>query len=234
MYFTLQNIFVEFTVVLRHRSLEYCLKWESPMYPRRSPRLPKASKKSPKINPNSDEDVFQGGLKGKKQRTGQRRTRSDDGKVNAGERGRDIIDIINSTYEADHVAEENEATFVEFADKGLDESDVDCHSVNSSIASGPSLSYSGRPTQDRCPACQKLFQKASRMKAPIKKKVFDYGECTDWDENVTSVCQNLVKKNKMILQTKVCIFLYILKVITFICIQCVSEIILNILYIKLY
>lgn len=174
-----EYLFDRVTVDLCHRSLEYCLKWESPMYPRRSSRLPKASKKSPKRNPSSDEDVFQRRLKGKRQRTGQRRTKSVNGVVNADERGRDIIDIINGTHEAEHVAEEDEGAFVEVADKGVDESDEDCCSVTSSVASGPSLSYYARPTHGQCSACQKLYQKARSMKAAIKNKLLDNGECTD-------------------------------------------------------
>lgn len=136
------------------------------MYPRR----PKS-----KRNPSSDKDVFQRRLEGKRQR----RTRSVDGLVNAQETGHDIIDIINSTHEAEHVAMEDGATFVEIADKGVDESDDDCHSVPSSVASGPSLSYYTRPTQEWCSSCQELYQKARGLKAVIKNKVLDNGECTD-------------------------------------------------------
>lgn len=146
---------------------------------RRSSRLPKASKKGPERNPSPDEEVIQRRLGGKRQRTGVRRTKSGDGIVNADKRGRDIIDIINSTHETEHVAEEDEGAIVEVADKGVDESDEDCASVTSSVASGPSLSYHARLSQSRCAACQKLYQKARRMKAPIKNKLLDNGECTD-------------------------------------------------------
>lgn len=167
------------------------------MYPRRSSRLSKASKKSPERNPSSDEEVIQRRPRGRRQTTGKsRKSRSGDGMVNADQRKRDVIDIINSTHGAEHLAKEDKEKSVEVADRGVDESDEDWCSVTSSVTSGPSLSYHARPTQDRCSVCQKLYQKARRMKAPLKNKPLDHGEWPVWDENVTSVWGNLIHLEK--------------------------------------
>ncbi|XP_045907224.1 uncharacterized protein si:ch211-227n13.3 isoform X2 [Micropterus dolomieu] len=162
-----------------YRSFEYCLKWERPMFRRRSSRLPKISKKSPERSPSPNEEVIQRRLKGKRHRTGLKKAEASDSVVNTDDgRVRDILDIINSTHDAKLVAEEDEVKFVEVADKGVDVSDEDSVSVTSSIASGPSLLYNGaskkpRPSQGLCSACRKLYQKAKKMKAPIKNKLLD-------------------------------------------------------------
>ncbi|XP_044074946.1 uncharacterized protein si:ch211-227n13.3 isoform X2 [Siniperca chuatsi] len=149
------------------------------MYQRRSSRLLKASKKSPQRSPSPNEDVIQRRFRGKRQRTGLREAEAGDSAVNTvGGWHRDILDIINSTHDAKRVAEEDEVKFVEVADKGVDESDEDCASVTSSIASGPSLLYNTttkkpRPSQGLCSACRTLYQKAKKMKAPIKNKLLD-------------------------------------------------------------
>ncbi|GLD51375.1 uncharacterized protein AKAME5_000444600 [Lates japonicus] len=161
-----------------YRSFEYRLKWKGPMYPRRSSRLPQASKKSPQRSPSPNEEVIQRKLRGKRRGAWQRKTKADEGVVNTDKRSkRDIIDIINDTRDAS-VAEKDEGKFVAIADKGVDESDDDCCSVNSSIASGPSLlphtsPRKQRPAQGLCSACQKLYQRAKKMKAPIKNKLLD-------------------------------------------------------------
>ncbi|XP_018532971.1 uncharacterized protein si:ch211-227n13.3 isoform X2 [Lates calcarifer] len=159
-----------------YRSFEYCLKWKGPMYLRRSSRLPQASKKSPQRSPSPHEEVIQRKLRGKRRGTWQRKTEADEGVVNTDKKSkRDIIDIINDTRDAS-VAEKDEGKFVEIADKGVDESDDDCCSVNSSIASGPSLlphTSKQRPAQGLCSACHKLYQRAKKMKAPIKNKLLN-------------------------------------------------------------
>ncbi|XP_035525938.1 uncharacterized protein si:ch211-227n13.3 [Morone saxatilis] len=154
-----------------YRSFQYCVKWERPMSPRRSSRLTKASKKSPQRSPSPNEEVTQGRLGGKRQRIGLRKTKASD---SAGS-DRDIIDIIDSTDDAEHV-EEDEGQFVEVADEGVEESDD--QSVTSSIASGPSLRHNdtpktARPSQGVCSACRKLYQKAKKIKTPLKNKLSD-------------------------------------------------------------
>ncbi|XP_022610600.1 uncharacterized protein LOC111228809 isoform X2 [Seriola dumerili] len=149
------------------------------MNPRRSSRLPKAAKKSPQRSPSPNEEGIQRKLRSKKQRTGQRKTEAGDGVINTDEgSNRDIIDIINYTHDVKCVAEEDEGKFVEIADKGVDESDEDCASVTSSVASGPSVLYhttskKRRRPRDLCSACQKLYQRAKKMKAQIKNKLLD-------------------------------------------------------------
>ncbi|KAF3699000.1 hypothetical protein EXN66_Car014687 [Channa argus] len=161
------------TTVQYYKLFKYSLKWISPMYTRRSSRQPKGPKKSPERNPSPDEDVIQRKFKGKRQGTALRKSKGADGIENTDGRNCDIIEFIDTTHEAELVVEEDEGRFVEVADKGVDESDEDCVSVTSSIASGPSLSYHSTSSQVRCSACQKLYQKARRMKATTKNKLLD-------------------------------------------------------------
>ncbi|XP_035027403.1 uncharacterized protein si:ch211-227n13.3 isoform X1 [Hippoglossus stenolepis] len=157
-----------------YRSFEYCLKWEESMYTTRSSRIKKASKKSSQRSPSPNEEDIQRKLRGKKR---QKKTEAGDGAVNTIKlSNRDLIDIINDTNDAKSLAEEVEGKSVEVADKAVDESDED--SVSSSIASGPSTFC---PTnlkrwsslQSLCSACQKLYQRAEKMKTPIKDKLLD-------------------------------------------------------------
>lgn len=162
-----------------YRCFEYCVKWEIPMYPRRSSSSAKSSKKRPQRSPSTKKNIP---LKSrdKRQRTGLRKTKVDNSIADADEgRARDIIDIIDSSHDDKHVAEEKEDELVELADEGLDHSDEDFHPFTSSISSGPySLRRAAakRPSQGMCLACQKLYQRAKKMKAPIKNKLFDNGE----------------------------------------------------------
>lgn len=151
------------------------------MYPRRSSRSTKASKERPQRSPSPDEEVIHRRLRGKGQRTGLRKRDSvvdtDEGRV------RDIIDVINSTHYAKCVAKEDEEKLLELADE-------DCNSIRSSIASGPFVLHNTtvkklRPSQGVCSACWKLYQKAKKMKAPMKNKLLDNGEY-----NVMSVLGN--------------------------------------------
>ncbi|XP_028988596.1 uncharacterized protein si:ch211-227n13.3 isoform X2 [Betta splendens] len=132
------------------------------MHLRHSSKLAKGSNKSPRKKNSPDEDGIKHKVVEKKPRTGMRRTKSSNGVVHAKERH-----LISSPHETDGVVEE------EILDQGLDEWDDDCASVSSSISSGPSLYYPARLSQDLCSACQKLYQKARRMKAPLKNKLLD-------------------------------------------------------------
>ncbi|XP_073346530.1 uncharacterized protein [Pagrus major] len=162
-----------------YRSFEYCLKWEIPMSPRRSSREPKAPKKSSQKSASPVTEVQPQRLKGKRPKRGLKKAKVDDSVANPDEgSGRDILDIINSTNAAKHVAKEAEDRFVNVTDEGVDESDEDRYSVASSVASGPSLLHNTtakkwRPSKGECSACRKLYQKAKRMKAPIKNKLLD-------------------------------------------------------------
>ncbi|KAF0047312.1 hypothetical protein F2P81_000945 [Scophthalmus maximus] len=123
------------------RSLEYCVKWKKSMYPQRSSRPRRPSEKNPlrSSSPEEEEDVK---LRGRRRRAGQRTTNASRGVVNTDEgSNRDMIDAIDDAQYGKRGAEEEEADgkFVEVADKGVDESDEDCDSVNSSICSGPSI-----------------------------------------------------------------------------------------------
>lgn len=153
------------------------------MYPSRSSRLTNVSKKRRQRSPSQNEEVIHSRLRGKRQRTGSRTTGADEGEVTTNEeRVVDIIDIIDSTKQA---AKKDEEEYAEVADKGLDDSNEDCCSVASSTASGPSVLHNTtaktlKPSQGVCSACRKLYQKAKKMKAPIKNKLLDNGEYKDF------------------------------------------------------
>ncbi|KAI3375264.1 hypothetical protein L3Q82_021762 [Scortum barcoo] len=141
---------------------------------RRYPRTPKPRKRSP----SPVEELIQRKLSAKRRRTGLRKTEDCNSVLNADEdKTRDILDIIDTTHNARAVAEDDKVKFVEVADRGVDESEEDCVSATSSIASGPSVLYEKpkkqRPLQGLCSACRKLYQRAKRMKAPIKNKLLD-------------------------------------------------------------
>ncbi|XP_062285324.1 uncharacterized protein si:ch211-227n13.3 isoform X1 [Scomber scombrus] len=160
-----------------YRSLEYNLKWESHMFTKHSSRLQNSSKKNAQESPSPNKDVIQRRLRSRRHPTWQKE--ADDGEVNTDEGSRlDIIDLINSTHDEEHVAVEDDGKFVEVPDKGVDESDEDCGSDNGSIVSGPSFLQLNSPKKLKplyglCQACRKLYQKAKKMKAPIKDKLLD-------------------------------------------------------------
>ncbi|XP_035491797.1 uncharacterized protein si:ch211-227n13.3 isoform X2 [Scophthalmus maximus] len=162
------------------RSLEYCVKWKKSMYPQRSSRPRRPSEKNPlrSSSPEEEEDVK---LRGRRRRAGQRTTNASRGVVNTDEgSNRDMIDAIDDAQYGKRGAEEEEADgkFVEVADKGVDESDEDCDSVNSSICSGPSIlhptTHNTRvPSQNLCSPCREMYKKAKATRAPIKDKLLD-------------------------------------------------------------
>nr|XP_046264558.1 uncharacterized protein si:ch211-227n13.3 isoform X2 [Scatophagus argus]XP_046264559.1 uncharacterized protein si:ch211-227n13.3 isoform X2 [Scatophagus argus]XP_046264560.1 uncharacterized protein si:ch211-227n13.3 isoform X2 [Scatophagus argus] len=141
---------------------------------RRSSRLTKASEKSLQRSPSPNE-VVQHRLRGKRKRRGLRKSKADYIVIDRDKRrDRDIIDIINNDQDAKHIAKKDEGKFVEVADEGVDMSDEDCNSVTSSVASGPSCLHSNSAQKHSlCSACQKLYHKAKKMKAPIKSKLLD-------------------------------------------------------------
>lgn len=157
-----------------YRSIRYCVKWKGSMCPQRSNRQPRASKKNTKTSPAPEEEVIQRQLRGRRRRG---KGSTGDSLCIAGEgTGCDILDII-TTQEEKHVGEEDGGKAVEIADKELDDLDEDRVSVCSSTASGPSFYHStyrkARPSQNLCLACQKLYQKAKKIKTPIINKLLD-------------------------------------------------------------
>ncbi|XP_058502593.1 uncharacterized protein si:ch211-227n13.3 [Solea solea] len=138
------------------------------MYPQRSTRLKRPVQKSP------DEDVTQHKLRGKRPKTGRRRSKVGDGAVTIDDRGdQDISDAGGVT----HVTKEDEGSIIVLADYGI-ESDEDSGSVNSSIVSGPSFLSHTTPKErgtslHMCSACLKLYQKAEKMNVPMKDKLLD-------------------------------------------------------------
>lgn len=143
------------------------------MYPKRSSsRVQKDSKKNQERNSSSDKEAFQPKPRGRRRGATLTKSKAGNSKVNTGKRDWDIIDIINNTHEA----KEDEGRLAAVTDKGLDETDEECVSVNSSVASGPSLLHQPTPSPEWCSACQKLYVKAKRMKTQIKNKLLDNGE----------------------------------------------------------
>lgn len=141
------------------------------MYPRRSVRLSKGSKEEFQESPIPNEESHHHQWTKKQKRT-LRKTKVDDSGANtADETDQDILDIIDEGWCA------------AVADEGVDFSDEDCDSLADSISSGPSALHSStakkqRSSQGLCSACWNLYQKAKKMKSPIKDKLLDNGEWT--------------------------------------------------------
>lgn len=152
------------------------------MRTRQSARVQNSSKKNAQESPSPNKGVIQRRVRSRRHPTWLKE--ADDGEVNTDEGSSlDIIDLINSTHDEEHVTVEDDGKFVEVPDKGVDESDEDCGSDNSSIVSGPSFLQLNSPKKPKplyglCQACRKLNQKAKKMKAPIKDKVLDNGKCS--------------------------------------------------------
>ncbi|XP_034559192.1 uncharacterized protein si:ch211-227n13.3 isoform X2 [Notolabrus celidotus] len=142
------------------------------MYSRRSSRTPKHL--SPK------KEVTQHRKSSKRQKKmGLKKSKASDSEVNTDKRrDLDLLDIIDRTHGEKGLLEEHDRECVEVTNKGVDQSDEECLSVNSSIDSGPSIPFKTSPEKDRpsqslCSACRKLHSKAKRMKRPIKDKLLD-------------------------------------------------------------
>ncbi|XP_023191365.1 uncharacterized protein LOC111608947 isoform X2 [Xiphophorus maculatus] len=147
-----------------YRSFEYKLNWTTAMSLRRSSRL-----KFPQKSPAPDEDVAR--LRGKSRRG---RTRLEETHADESE-GRDIVDLIPSNpFAKEGAAREAVGTLSYGLDQSNDESGSE--SSNNSIDSGPSnlcYDYRGELYSDFCSACHKLYEKAKRLKTPIRSKLLD-------------------------------------------------------------
>lgn len=153
------------------------------MAPRRSARSTRASEKKSQSGPSPKKKVVPHRTKGRTQRTGLRKNKAHESVVEKNDEGvRDIIDIINSMHEAKQ-ASTDEGVLAEVAPGGGSDSEEDRCSV-SSVASGPSGLQNTNNDKRRlspgmCSACQKIHQKTKKMKAPVKDKLSDNGECTE-------------------------------------------------------
>lgn len=151
------------------------------MASRRSVRSTRASEKKSQSGPSPKKKVVPRRTRGQTQRTGLRKNKARESVVDKNDEGaRDIIDIINSTHEAKQ-ASTDEGVLADVAPAGGSDSEEDRCSV-SSVASGPSglqntNNEKRRPLSSMCSACQKINQKAKKMKAPVKDKLSDNGEC---------------------------------------------------------
>nr|XP_020505478.1 uncharacterized protein LOC109995915 isoform X1 [Labrus bergylta] len=176
----LESVFLKSIVQVDcHRSYQFSLKLTRSMYLRRSSRTPKPSRKIIPRSPSPDEEVIQRRCLSKRQRkTVPKTTKASNSveKTNTRRDG-DILDLLNSTHGSKSDTEENEGQLVEVTDRGVDESDEDGGSVNSSVVSGPSIFFDVSPkkasTSHLCSICQKKYQKAKKMKAPIKDRLLD-------------------------------------------------------------
>lgn len=163
-----------FTIKLEYyRSFEYSLKLKDPMNPvRKSKRL----KKSPKNY--CDEDPIQRQIRRRRQQKGSgKKILRGNREVKVEKYVDDILDIIDRSHESEP---DEEQAPVEVDDEGLEQSDDDLPSDKNSVRSGPSLPRTF-PTKTTvttlCPVCRKLYQRAKRMKAPIKDKLLDTSKC---------------------------------------------------------
>lgn len=151
------------------------------MYPRRSCRLRKGSKEEFQESPRPNEESSPPKWAKNRKRT-LRETKVDDSGANTDdEAAQDILDIINCAHQKRVDIDEGWRAGV--ADEGVDFSDEDRDSVTSSISSGPSARHGStakkqRSSQGLCSACRNLYQKAKKMKAPVKNKLLDNGEWT--------------------------------------------------------
>lgn len=166
-----------------YRSFEYSLKWNNTMYPTRPSKQLKASKDQDQ--PSSSEESIQRRVRVRRQPAWLKNEQSEDTGVGAESDEvcvDDIIDIINREHQLEEkTTEENGAVLVEVADDRVDESDDDRVSSNGSVMSGPHLDFS---PANLCSACRKVYQKAKRMKAPLKDKCLDNNPksltCDQW------------------------------------------------------
>ncbi|KAM9845453.1 uncharacterized protein ACBR49_012187 [Aulostomus maculatus] len=145
-----------------YRSVEYCLRRRSLMNIEPSSKVGKASQKETQKSRSPQGDVNRGRPRSK------RRRRAGGSPLQAGERcSYDIIDLIDSACD---VPEEDKDRLAEIVDTGVDE----CGSTSSSVVSGPSFpSLSTTTRLSLCPCCLKRWQKAKKIKAPIRSKLLD-------------------------------------------------------------
>ncbi|XP_043989269.1 uncharacterized protein si:ch211-227n13.3 [Gambusia affinis] len=147
-----------------YRSFEYTLNWTTPMSLRRSSRL-----KFPQKSPASDDVVARPRRRSQRGRPRLEETRADESEES------DIIDLITSDPFAKQGAAREAVGMLSYGlDKSNDESGSE--SSNSSIVSGPSTlccDYRDELYRDVCSACHKLYEKAKRLKTPIRSKLLD-------------------------------------------------------------
>ncbi|XP_061652191.1 uncharacterized protein LOC133488413 isoform X1 [Phyllopteryx taeniolatus] len=146
----------------------YSLNCSVTMNTRCSSKLKTASEKKLDKSPNASEDAVQRQTRAKRRR---RRTEFDDGSINK-EDGRihNIIHIINS-----HVEEEPEAgSIAQVVERGSDYLDEECRSTTAPSplkVTAPNKKL--RPPAGLCSSCRKFYQRAKRLKTPIKDKLLD-------------------------------------------------------------
>ncbi|XP_077415248.1 uncharacterized protein LOC144044607 isoform X2 [Vanacampus margaritifer] len=162
--------------VFLQSSLEYSLNWRVTMKTRHAYRFKTASKKKLDKSLNLNEGEVRRLVPDK------RRTTFDNSNINKDDNSApDIIDVINS-----HVAENSEeGSSVQVDDQGLDESYEQCDcSTAPSLLNDTSPKKNGRPPTDLCPSCRKFYQRAKRLKRPIKDKCLDNNPtsltCDQW------------------------------------------------------
>ncbi|KAM4728101.1 uncharacterized protein FYW61_011243 [Anableps anableps] len=166
-----------------YRSFECILNWTMPMSRRRSSRL-KSTQESIKKSPTSDKDIEQPRIRSQRGRSRLKETNPYESEEC------DIIDLINRNPVAKQEAAKEAVGILNY---GLDKSNDESGS-ESSIVSGPSaLCYDNRDElyRDVCSACYKLYEKAKRLKSPIKSKLLDNDP-----ESLTCDQWVLIKKRK--------------------------------------
>lgn len=144
------------------------------MKTRHSSRLKTASNRKRDNSPNPSEDVIQRRVRPKRRR--RRRMEFDVGDINnEAESFLDNKEVISSRVEE----EPEEGRSVQVVDRGLDDSDDQCCSSTAPpqmMVKAPNKKR--RPPSGLCPSCRKLYQRAKRLKTPIKDKLLDNGKCS--------------------------------------------------------
>ncbi|XP_061550117.1 uncharacterized protein si:ch211-227n13.3 isoform X2 [Phycodurus eques] len=154
------------------RQVVYSLNCSVTMNTRCSSKLKTASEKKLDKSPNASEDAVQRQTRAKRRRRRRRRrTEFDDGSINKeDDRIHNIIQIINS-----HVEEEPEAgSIAQVVDRGSDYLDEECGSTTAPSplkVTAPNKKL--RPPAGLCSSCRKFYQRARRLKTPIKDKLLD-------------------------------------------------------------
>ncbi|XP_051902119.1 uncharacterized protein si:ch211-227n13.3 [Hippocampus zosterae] len=150
--------------VFLHSSFVYNLNWRVTMKTRHSSRLKTTANRKQEKNPNLSEDVIQRRVRPKRRR---RRMGFDVGDINNENESKDVI--------KSHVEEEpEEGRSVQVVDRGLDDSDDQCcFSTPPPPLMVKAPNKKRRPPSGLCPSCRKLYQRAKRLKTPIKDKLLD-------------------------------------------------------------
>ncbi|XP_061696250.1 uncharacterized protein si:ch211-227n13.3 [Syngnathoides biaculeatus] len=143
----------------------YSLKYRVTMNTRYSSKLKTASKKKLDKSPNTSEAPILRRILPKRRRG----TEFDDSNIN-----KEDNSIHNTININSHVEEEPETGYIaQVVDRGLDYLEGCCWSTAPSCPKVAAPNKKLRPRAGLCPSCRKFYQRAKRLKTPIKNKLLD-------------------------------------------------------------